>query len=339
MSGLTKMLKNNRFTPADLPNFERALFFEGDRKQKYLVRFATLMFFATVIAAGGIIADSTATVVGAMLIAPLMVPIVATTAALVMGNGKRARHSIAVVAAGVAGVILVSMLLSMITIQVLNFETNSQITGRVTPGMVDLVIALAAGAAAAFAMSRDDIANSLPGVAISIALVPPLCVVGISLGNGVWVDAWGAFLLFLTNCLSILLAGGAVFALLRLQNAVTHDMSHANKRRAYEIIAIGIILVAVPLALSTAKVGRDSYAQAHLGRIVNEWVEQFEDDYVVQSILVSDKVAKIIVTGPELPETISDLGAKIETDVKQVKEVQLIFVPSKKFEYTVGGSD
>ena len=95
-------------------------------------------------------------------------------------------------------------------------STNSQITGRVTPRLLDLVVALAAGTAGAFAMSRDDVADSLPGVAVSIALVPPLCVVGISLSAGEWDHTWGALLLFLTNLLSILLAGGAIFALLGL---------------------------------------------------------------------------------------------------------------------------
>ena len=338
MTSLSEIMKDNRFTPADLREFENKLFFEGERRERYLVRFAVLMFLSTVIATGGVIADSTATVIGAMLIAPLMTPIVATTAALVMGNGKRAGQSLALVVAGVAGVILVSMILSLLTIKVLNFETNTQITARVNPSMNDLVVALAAGLAGAFAMSRDDVADSLPGVAIAIALVPPLCVVGISLGNGEWLDAWGAFLLFLTNCLSILLAGGAVFAIMGLQTASTEDMSHVNRRRAYEIIALGIVLVSIPLALTTFKVARDSVAQPQIRRIADEWVDQFEEDYIVSSVLVSNRVADVVVTGPEVPGTISDLGEAIEDDVKQVEEVYLLFIPSKEYFFASGES-
>ena len=339
MGHLSEILKDNKFTPEDLPEFESKLFFEGSRRQRYLVRFFVLMFFASVIASGAIVADSTATVVGAMLVAPLMTPIVASTAALVMGNGKRTWQSLALVAAGVGVAVGVSMVLSLITVQVLNFETNSQITGRVTPSMVDLVVALAAGAVGAFAMSRDDVADSLPGVAIAIALVPPLCVVGISLGNAEWVDAWGAFLLFLTNFLSILLAGGAVFAIMGLQKASTEQMTSVNRGKAYRIIAIGVVLVAIPLAFTTFKVGRDSYAQVQVGKIANEWVQQFDDDYIVESVLVSDGLAKVLVTGPNLPETITDLGEEVDANVKQVKEVHLMFVPSKDFAYVTTNAD
>ena len=225
----------------------------------------------------------------------------------------------------------------MITVKVLNFETNSQITGRVTPSMVDLVVALAAGAVGAFAMSRDDVAEPSPGV---IALqVPPLCVVGISLGNAEWGDAWGAFLLFLTNFLSILLAGGAVFAIMGLQKASTEKMSGVNRGRAYRIIAIGVVLVAIPLAFTTFKVGRDSYAQVQVGSIANEWVQQFDGDFIVESVLVSGSVSQILVTGPELPETITDLGEEVEANVKQIKEVHVKFVPSKEFEYVTTNAD
>ena len=335
MASLAAVLERNRFTPGDLLALESKLFYEGDRRQAYLVRFTVLMFFATVIATGGVIADSTATVIGAMLIAPLMTPILATTAALVMGNGKRAWQSLLLVMAGVVGAILVSMILSLFTIKVIAFESNSQITSRVAPSMVDLIVALAAGAAGAFAYSREDVADSLPGAAIAIALVPPLCVVGISLGHGAWTDAWGAFLLFLTNCLSILLAGGGMFALFRLDRASTEDLSPVNRRRAYTIIALGVVLIAIPLAATTIKVGRDSIAQSRVTGIADQWTAQFEtQDYLVESVEVSNRIAKIHITGPEATETIADLASQIETDVGQVKEVRLLFFPSRGFLYS-----
>jgi uncharacterized hydrophobic protein (TIGR00271 family) len=339
MASFSEILKDNRFTPEVLPQFESKLFFEGERRQRYLVRFAVLMFFATVIATGGVIADSTATVIGAMLIAPLMTPILATTAALVMGDGKRAGQSFQLVVSGVIGAILVSMVLSLLTVKVISFSSNTQIVSRVQPSMVDLIVALAAGAAGAFAMSRDDVADSLPGVAISIALVPPLCVVGISLGNGQWDSAWGAFLLFLTNCLSILLAGGAVFALLRLEKASTHEMSQVDRRKAYRIVALGIVLVAIPLAATTFTVGRDSRAQLGVDKVAENWIEQFEENYVVDSVLVSNNIAKIVITGPEAPESITDLGLQIQDTVDQVTDVALRFVPSKQFNYSRGLPD
>lgn len=94
MASLSAILRDNRYTPAGIPELESKLFFEGDRSRRYLVRFTVLLFLSTVIAANGVIEDSTATVIGAMIIAPLMTPILATTAALVMGSGPRAWRSV-----------------------------------------------------------------------------------------------------------------------------------------------------------------------------------------------------------------------------------------------------
>jgi uncharacterized hydrophobic protein (TIGR00271 family) len=326
-------LKDNKFTPADIPAFESKLFFEGDRAQRYLVRFTVLLLLATVIATQGVIEDSTATVIGAMIVAPLMTPIVATTAALMMGKGQRALDSFLLVLVGTLGVIIVSAAFGMLAIHVVDFDTNSQITARVAPRVLDLIIALAAGTAGAFAMSRDDVADSIPGVAISIALVPPLCVAGISLSAAQWSDAWGALLLFLTNFLSILLAGGAVFALLGLGAAVTEEMSQVNKRRAYRMISLGVILVAIPLSITTAKVGRDSIAQVQITNIVDQWVSQYPGDFVIKSVLVSGNEAKILISGTETPTTIEDLGEEIQSQVRNIVKVDLRFLPSKSYKF------
>lgn len=333
MAGLSAIIEDNKFTPADVPELEGKLFFEGDRSRRHLVRFTVLLFLSAVIAVQGVIEDSTATVIGAMIIAPLMNPILATTAALVMGNGSRAWRSFLLVVSGTLGVIVVAAMFGIVAVHVVDFSTNSQITGRVAPRALDLVVALAAGTAGAFATSRNDVADSLPGVAVSIALVPPLCVVGLSLSAAEWLDAWGALLLFLTNFLSILLAGGAVFALLGLGAAATESHSELNKRRAYRIIALGVALVAIPLSVASVRVYRNSIAQAKITAITNQWVRQYSKDIVVRSVLVSGGAGKILISGPEQPPSIDDLGAKIKSEVEHVAEVDLRYVPSQDFQY------
>jgi len=89
MSILSEIYKYNRFAHEDVPVFEGKLFYEGDRRRPYLVRFVMLLFLSTVIASYGVVNDSAATVIGAMIIAPLMTPIMATAAAMVMGNMPR----------------------------------------------------------------------------------------------------------------------------------------------------------------------------------------------------------------------------------------------------------
>ena len=200
------------FDPAYLEAFEAKMFIEGPKTPRRLTNFFVLLLLATVIATFGVLSDSTATVIGAMIVAPLMGPIMATAAAIVMGSAQRALRGLALVAAGVASTILLSWLLALVMPDVaISLDYNSQITSRIAPGLIALVTALASGAAGAYIIMREEIADSMGGVAIAISLAPPLCVVGIGLSQGRWDAASGAMLLFLTNFLAILLAGGLVF--------------------------------------------------------------------------------------------------------------------------------
>ena len=163
MGLLSNIVQDNKFTPEDVPKFEAKLFFEGAKRRVNTERFAVLLFLSTVIATYGVLGDSTATVIGAMIIAPLMTPIMATAAALVMGDMGRVGRSILLVVLGVAGVIILAGLIELLHVGVISFTTNSQITSRVSPRLVDLSVALASGVAGAFAMSRDDVAELAAG--------------------------------------------------------------------------------------------------------------------------------------------------------------------------------
>lgn len=333
MLSLSKFLKENQYTNAELSELEGKLFFEGERAHRSRVDFYVMLALSTIIATGGVIADSPATVIGAMIIAPLMTPIVATTAALMMGNPLRAWSSAFHVIAGMMCSIAIAAAIGHLGAHILDFNSNTQITARVAPRMLDLMIALAAGTAGAFAISRKEIADSIPGVAISIALVPPLCVVGISLTAGEWSDAWGALLLFLTNLLSILLAGGVVFALLGLGAAATGKLSYVNKKRAYRIIAIGVLLVAIPLSITSVKVGRDKIAQLNMINIVNEWLHNQQTDYVIKSVFVTGSKATLEISGPQQPENMEKLSTDIRKQLNQIETIDVNFVPSTHFFY------
>ena len=216
------------FDPAYLPAFEDKVFIEGPQTARRLVTFFTLLLLATVIATYGVLSNSTATVIGAMIVAPLMGPMMAITSAVVMGSLPRALRAFALTVSGIVAVIIFSYLLSLIIPSfTISFTSDGEITSRINPGLYALLTALGAGAAGAFITSRAEIAEALGGVAIAIALVPPLCVVGISLKLGQLAAAAGASLLFLTNFLAILLAGGVVLLVLGLGKSV---VSHAQGR-------------------------------------------------------------------------------------------------------------
>lgn len=325
MSVLSEIMRDNRFTSEDMPGFESKLFFEGARRRPYLVKFFVLLFLSTIIAAFGVLNDATATVIGAMIVAPLMTPIMATAAALVMGNIKRGIVSLALVAAGVTLVIAVSFLIGAGSTGVISFTTNTQIVGRISPRATDLFIALASGAAGAFAFSRDDIADSLPGVAIAISLVPPLCVVGISLSQGEWSAAWGAMLLYLTNFLAILLAGGGTLAFLGLGSVATEALIGNARRNAFIMITVGVLFVTLPLAATSTRVAVDSWIQLRTAQEVQAWLDQ--SSYELQDVQVGESGVKVTIVGEGGTPPISDLRKSIQNRISSPGTMKLLIVP------------
>ena len=333
MNLLSYPIRENRFTPEEIPQFERKLFFEGVRRRPYLERFGTLMFLSTVIATMGVIAGSSATVIGAMIIAPLMTPIMASVAALLQGRTDRALRSTLIVLAGVLGVISLSWLLGIAVLSLgryLSFDTNLQITARTSPRLVDLVAALASGAAGAFCMSRDDISDSLPGVAISISLVPPLCVVGLALSAGEWDDAGGALLLFLTNYLSILLAGSGMLALLGLNKASIPDASRASRRKAYVAIALGVLIVTIPLTIASTRLVSQSRIQRRASAVIAGWAAETTYDVMdIEIDFVSERIDITVSGAGKSQPSFAELAADLEAARGAPVDVRLETIPSQ----------
>jgi uncharacterized hydrophobic protein (TIGR00271 family) len=332
MGILRNIIEDNKFSPADIPAFEAKLFYEGAKRRSDLERFAVLLFLSTFIATYGVIGDSTATVIGAMIIAPLMRPIMAATAGLVMGNLKRTSFSFLIVAFGIAGVVGLSFLLTEITItRVISFEINSQLTGRISPRLIDLYIALAAGAAGAFALSRDDVADSLPGVAMAIALVPPLCVVGIGLAQGEIEAAVGAFLLFLTNFFAILLAGGGVLAILGISGATLKGLPRGARRGSFLFIAIGIMLIAIPLGATSIRFFEENLVKLETIQLTRDWMRG--TDYRIGHVRVAGDQVNLVIHGSGDRPELSKLGDKLTATLDEPVDINLVVVPSAKESY------
>jgi uncharacterized hydrophobic protein (TIGR00271 family) len=335
MSVLSQMIRENTFQPEDVARFERKLFFDGARRRQQIEQFSVLLFLAAIIATMGVLGDSTATVIGAMIISPLMTPIMATAAALVMGHMRRAGRAFLTVVLGVTGVIALSYFLALcytlIIGGVVNFGVNTQILARVSPRVIDLVAALASGAAGAYCMSREDISDSLAGVAISISLVPPLCVVGISLQAGQLAAAEGAFLLFVTNFLSILLAGGGVLALLGLSRAATRETRGTARRNAFLVIALGVLIVTVPLAITGVRIAADTRAQLQSQEAVRIWLAN--TSYKIRDIQATGDQINVIIIGSGDPPAFADLVARLNSRLQHPVKVNLDVIPSTSMTY------
>ena len=202
-------------TQGDIEQMRDQVFFEGPERRRRLSRYWLLLLLSAVIASAGVVSDSTATVIGAMIIAPLMTPILGVVLGVVLADGANLRRCLLLLAAGAAAVVAVSWLLGHMVPYPVVAATNGQVAARVTPRIVDLVAALATGSVGSVALARPDVSDTLPGVAIAISLVPPLAVAGLTLQSGEPGQCLGALLLIATNVVAILASGIVVMALYR----------------------------------------------------------------------------------------------------------------------------
>nr|WP_276145444.1 DUF389 domain-containing protein [Streptomyces sp. YIM 130001] len=124
-----------------------------------------------------------------MIVAPLMTPILGSALALVLADRPQVVRCALLVVGGALAVVAVGMLLGWVAAPPDSFASNSQVSSRISPRLIDLLAALATGTVGAFALVRTDISDTLPGVAIAISLVPPLAVTGLLLTVGRYHDA------------------------------------------------------------------------------------------------------------------------------------------------------
>ncbi len=310
-------------TPEERARIFDALFFEGAQRIPYLQQYFVLMLLSAAIAAFGIVNDSAAVVIGAMLVAPLMTPILAVAAAIVHGWGRRALESLLIVAAGALAGIGVGIAVGWL---VPNVNTGLPLPGellaRTSPNLVDLFIALAAGSAAGFVTVRTEASGALPGVGIAVALVPPLATIGITIGLGDWGLAWGALLLFATNLVAIVLAAGAV--LLAAGFAAFRDLEGARSASlATKLVWIGLLIVAVPLAFQSWARYQESVARGHIVEAIETWAAdlRIRDVHIDRS--ADPVLVEVTVVGPEEPPppgrlaelTAEDLGRPVRLEV------------------------
>lgn len=169
--------------------------------------FGMLISLSTLIAALGLIRNSASVVIGAMLVAPLMTPIVGMGLGLAQSNNRLVRNSMRSIWRGFATALLIGAIVGLLT----NPEITSEMAARGSPNFLDMVVALVSGIAAAYALGRPNLLSALPGVAIAAALVPPLATSGIALSQGELHLSYGALLLFCTNIVAIILGTAFTF--------------------------------------------------------------------------------------------------------------------------------
>ena len=256
----------------DITRMRDQLFFEGPERNRRLSRFWLLLPLSAVIASAGVVSDSTATVIGAMIVAPLMTPILGIVLAVVLSDGANLRRCLLMVVAGATAVVGVGWVTGLFVPYPVVAATNSQVAARITLQLVDLAAALATGAVGSVALVRSDISDTLPGVAIAISLVPPLAVVGLTLESGAPRESLGALLLFTTNVVAILASGTVVMALYRIRRVSGQMTAPALRYHgAVAIIAALLAAVIVPLWISSDRIEKTTVRQLEVQAVADHW--------------------------------------------------------------------
>ncbi len=286
------------------------LFFEGDRRAPYLWRFVALILFSSSIAAFGLLNDSGAVVIGAMLVAPLMTPILGLAAATVQAWMARQVESLAIIGGGALLAVGVGWIVARLLPEVdEDVSLPGELLARTAPNLLDLAIAVAAGAAGGYVLVRKEAGSALPGVGIAVALVPPLATVGITLGLGRTDLTDGAVLLFVTNLACITLAAAIVFMFAGFVPRLDRLLSRRGRWISFLITGIVVLAVAIPLATYTAIQWSEARTEDRVDEVVAEWDPTLTVDAVDVDHSASPLAVPVAVSGPQPPDNPDGLAA------------------------------
>ncbi|MCY2688269.1 DUF389 domain-containing protein [Salinimicrobium sp. TH3] len=279
---------------------------------KISTAFMVMMILSTLIATFGLFANSSPVIIGAMILAPVIAPIVSFSMGMVRYDVPMLKESFITITAGT----LVSLAFAagvsiIIPLKVLTPE----IEARLSPTLLDMGIAISSGIAAAYAHSNEGIAKSLAGVAIAVALVPPLAVAGIGIGWWDWEVFSGAILLYATNLAGIILFGGLTFLLLGFA-----PFKRAKMGLVYTFIIV--ILVAVPLSLSFDRIMQEANITRALEGTTIENV-------VLRDVRIrfgSTNVVSLRLVGSENiePQRIQSIKKEIEKRIDQPVKLEVV---------------
>ena len=226
--------------------------------------YLVLMVLSTMLASVGLYLNSASVIIGAMLLAPLMAPIVSMAMGILRNDQGMLKKSLGKIFVGIIVALLASALMALLFP---HKPVTAEMQARLNPTLLDLAVAIISGIAAAYSKSFKEIIQSLAGVAIAVALVPPLAVAGTGIGRLDFHFFFQAFLLFSTNLIGIVLAASFTFRILGYSAVV-------RSKRNIGIVLLFLTLIAIPLYLS-------------YDRVVEKMV--YEENWRKERFLVNEK--------------------------------------------------
>ena len=294
----------------DIQQMRNQLFFEGQDVRRRLSRYWLLLLLAAVIATAGVVSDSTATVIGAMIVAPLMTPILGVVLSVVLRDGPNLRRCLVLLVAGSAAVVALAWVLGLFVPYPVVAATSSQVASRISPRLIDLVAALATGAVGAVALARSDISDTLPGVAIAISLVPPLAVVGLTLESDAPREAVGSLLLFLTNVIAILAVGIVVMGFYRVGASEGSARRLLHRAVPYSLVGVLLLAVVAPLWVDSQHFNQRSIRLTGVQAVASHWADAA--GWTVLGVSHVRATVLIDATGPSPAPSLRELRRELD---------------------------
>ena len=273
-----------------------------------------MMILSTLIATFGLYGDSSPVIIGAMILAPIISPVVSFAMGMVRSDLPMLKKSLVTI---IIGTVVALFIAAGVTIVIPLKLITPEVEARLSPNLLDLGIAVASGVAAAYAHAKEGIAKSLAGVAIAVALVPPLAVSGIGLGWMDWNVFSGAILLYATNLAGIIMFAGLTFLLLGYA-----PFKRAKIGLTYMLVMVA--LVAIPLTLSFNRIMKEAQITKNLEGIAIDKIVlrdvkvRFGDPLVISLNLVGSEAME--------PEKIAEIKEEIEWRVGEPVALEVVSV-------------
>ncbi len=291
---------------------------------RWNVDFIMMICLSTAIASLGLMQNSTAVVIGAMVVAPLMTPLIGAGLALVQGNTLFFRDSIKAMGFGIGAALLISLFLGfIIPIE----ELTPELLARGAPTIIDLGVAFLSGAAAAYAVARPSLLGALAGVAIAAALVPPLATVGIAIAKGVWGISEGAAILFATNLVAIILGAAFIYRRLGIQGSRLGKGLPLWGRRTLLFLSLLAVILTAPLGYKLANQLREGQTRPYtlpLSQSVRKAIiERVHQEYGVTFISASRFGIKYNIDVTIILSSAKPVSVNLVSDLKRLVNEQM----------------
>jgi uncharacterized hydrophobic protein (TIGR00271 family) len=275
-------------------------------------RYYILLSIAALISALGLLTNSPAVIIGAMLISPLMTPIFGISLGLVSGRPLLVRKALMSEFGGVALTVLAGLIVGKLP---LYFHVTGEMLARTKPTLLDLGVATLAGLAGCLAMIVEKISPVLPGIAIATSLVPPLATTGLCLAFGAYEGAWGSFLLFFANFLAILIVSGLMFIGAGFVRK-SEMPSKLNITRQFSSAILSLIVVCIFLTRALISVVDQYKTSATIESLLNEalavepatTLEEFKFKKNLESI---DILAVLRAARPLSPSKVKEIETRL----------------------------